>query len=85
MLERLGLRREGHFVQNVWFKGKWGDEYLYAILRNEWLQRRDKQSHKLPVNIELQRGTLNLADPDIPPPHRQKAAASGRCQVITWL
>ena len=36
LLERLGLRREGHFLQNVWFKGKWGDEYLYAILQVEW-------------------------------------------------
>ncbi len=37
LLERLGMRREGHFLQNVWFKGKWGDEYLYATLREEWL------------------------------------------------
>jgi RimJ/RimL family protein N-acetyltransferase len=36
LLERLGLRREGHFRQNVWFKGKWGDEYLYAMLQEEW-------------------------------------------------
>ncbi len=36
LLERLGMRREGHFRQNVWFKGKWGDEYLYAILAEEW-------------------------------------------------
>ena len=36
LLERLGMRREGHFLQNIWFKGKWGDEYLYAILRDEW-------------------------------------------------
>ncbi len=27
----------GLFFQNVWFKGKWGDEYLYAILKEEWL------------------------------------------------
>ena len=46
LLERLGLRREGHFLQNVWFKGMWGDEYLYAILKDEWLQKRDEQSHK---------------------------------------
>lgn len=39
LLERLGLRREGHFRQNLWFKGKWTDEYLYAILREEWQQR----------------------------------------------
>lgn len=38
LLERAGLRREGHFLQNIWFKGKWGDEYLYAILESEWLQ-----------------------------------------------
>jgi len=37
LLERLNMRREGHFLQNIWFKGKWGDEYLYAILREECL------------------------------------------------
>ncbi len=39
LLDGLGMRREGHFIQNIWFKGKWGDEYLYAILREEWLPR----------------------------------------------
>ncbi|MFI5276653.1 MAG: GNAT family N-acetyltransferase [Ktedonobacterales bacterium] len=39
LLERLGFRREGHFLQNIWFKGHWGDEYLYAILREEWAAR----------------------------------------------
>jgi RimJ/RimL family protein N-acetyltransferase len=36
LLERVGMRREGHYIQNVWFKGAWGDEYQYAILRSEW-------------------------------------------------
>lgn len=36
LLERLGMRREAHYIQNIWFKGKWGDEFLYAILSNEW-------------------------------------------------
>ncbi len=36
ILERVGMRREGHFLQNVWFKGAWGDEYLYAVLAREW-------------------------------------------------
>jgi RimJ/RimL family protein N-acetyltransferase len=40
LLGRLGMRREGHFIQNIWFKGKWGDEYLYAILQEEWLRER---------------------------------------------
>lgn len=36
LLERLGFRREGHFLQSSWFKREWCDEYLYAILRDEW-------------------------------------------------
>ena len=36
LLERVGMRREGHFLQHVWFKGAWGDEFLYAILAEEW-------------------------------------------------
>jgi RimJ/RimL family protein N-acetyltransferase len=39
LLERIGMRREGHFIRNVWFKGKWSDEFLYAVLGDEWLRR----------------------------------------------
>ena len=46
LLERLGLRREGHLRQNIWFKedreGRplWQDTYEYAILREEWERKR---------------------------------------------
>ena len=33
------MRREGHFIENVWFKGGWGDEYQYALLEREWRAR----------------------------------------------
>jgi len=36
LLERLGMRREGHFVKSLWFKGEWVDEFWFAILREEW-------------------------------------------------
>jgi RimJ/RimL family protein N-acetyltransferase len=39
LMERLGLRREAHFVQNEIFKGEWGDEFVYAILADEWRAR----------------------------------------------
>lgn len=39
LLEALGLRREAHFIQNLWFKGRWSSEYYYALLRDEWLSR----------------------------------------------
>lgn len=39
LLERVGMRREAHFRRHVWFKGRWSDEYVYAMLRDEWPAR----------------------------------------------
>lgn len=36
LLDRQGFRREGHYRENVFFKGTWSDEYSYALLRREW-------------------------------------------------
>jgi RimJ/RimL family protein N-acetyltransferase len=36
LLDALGLRREGHFLKSTWNKGEYTDEYLYALLREEW-------------------------------------------------
>lgn len=36
LLERMGFRREGRFLQSFWLKGAWIDEYLYALLASEW-------------------------------------------------
>jgi RimJ/RimL family protein N-acetyltransferase len=30
------MRREGTFVENVFFKGAWGSELSFAILDREW-------------------------------------------------
>jgi RimJ/RimL family protein N-acetyltransferase len=40
LMERLGMRREGHFVHNMLIKGEWADELIYAILDREWRRRR---------------------------------------------
>lgn len=39
LMEKLGLRREAHFVQNEWVKGEWADEVVYAMLASEWADR----------------------------------------------
>jgi RimJ/RimL family protein N-acetyltransferase len=39
VLERAGLRREAHLVENEFVKGEWTDEVIYAILRREWEAR----------------------------------------------
>jgi RimJ/RimL family protein N-acetyltransferase len=36
LFRRLGFRQEAHFVENIWFKGAWGSEYLFALLHREW-------------------------------------------------
>lgn len=35
MCERLGMRREAHFLRDYWSKGRWTDSYRYAILAEE--------------------------------------------------
>jgi len=39
VMERIGMRREAHFVRNEFLKGEWTDELIYAILRSEWAAR----------------------------------------------
>ncbi len=36
VLENLGMRREGHFIENEFVKGEWTDELAYAVLAPEW-------------------------------------------------
>jgi RimJ/RimL family protein N-acetyltransferase len=38
LLKSVGFREEGHFIQNIFFKGDWGSEYQFAMLKSEWLQ-----------------------------------------------
>ena len=30
LLERVGMRREAHFVESLWFKGAWADDPLLS-------------------------------------------------------
>ena len=30
------------FIENVFFKGKWGSEFQYAMLRREWDERNNE-------------------------------------------
>ncbi|MDI6696973.1 MAG: GNAT family protein [Anaerolineales bacterium] len=38
-LEKLNFRREAHFVENLWFRGRWSSEYWYALLEQEWFRQ----------------------------------------------
>jgi [ribosomal protein S5]-alanine N-acetyltransferase len=43
VLEKLGMRLEGHLRENEFYKGRWWDTLMYAILADEW--ETHKQSH----------------------------------------
>lgn len=36
VMEKLGMRREAHLVENEFVKGEWTDEVIWAILATEW-------------------------------------------------
>lgn len=36
LIERLGFRKEAHFIESSFFQGRWVDDLIYAILAREW-------------------------------------------------
>lgn len=44
LFRRLGFRQEAHFVESLWFKGQWGSEYLFALLKREWKELHSQKS-----------------------------------------
>lgn len=40
LLKSTGFKQEGHFIENIFFKGKWGSEFQYAMLKREWNDRK---------------------------------------------
>ena len=40
LLKSTGFKREGHFIENIFFKGEWGSEFQYAMLKREWDERK---------------------------------------------
>ncbi|GAB3814275.1 GNAT family N-acetyltransferase [Micromonospora zhanjiangensis] len=74
LMERLGMRLEGHLRGNMLFKGEWKEELVYAMTAPEWRARQQLTSRlathaDLPVLLalidaaigELQRGFLDEA------------------------
>jgi RimJ/RimL family protein N-acetyltransferase len=36
LLRRVGMRKEAHFRQSLWFKGEWVDDMIFGVLESEW-------------------------------------------------
>lgn len=39
LFKRLGFRQEAHHVEHRWYKGYWDSEFVFALLKREWMQR----------------------------------------------
>jgi len=39
LVQRLGFRKEAHFIKNGFYKNEWCDEFVFALLREEFLTR----------------------------------------------
>ncbi|MFF9785593.1 GNAT family N-acetyltransferase [Streptomyces nigrescens] len=46
LLERLGMRREGHLRENEFLDGEWSDEVIYAMLAREWRDGREERARQ---------------------------------------
>ncbi|WP_091495927.1 GNAT family N-acetyltransferase [Amphibacillus marinus] len=38
LCQRVGMRKEAHFIQDFWNKGEWTDSLVYGLLQTEHLQ-----------------------------------------------
>ena len=45
LMSRIGMRKEGRFVQSLWFKDRWADDVVFAMLADEWYQSVDHLLH----------------------------------------
>lgn len=39
LIERLGFRKEAHFIKSLFFREAWVDDLVYALLAEEWKEK----------------------------------------------
>ncbi|RPI87772.1 MAG: N-acetyltransferase [Chloroflexi bacterium] len=46
LLEKVGMRHEGRFIESYWLKGEWVSEDWYALLKREWVSRHQFENER---------------------------------------
>lgn len=36
LMQRVGMRKEAHFVRGLWLWGEWVDDVIFAMLASDW-------------------------------------------------
>ena len=39
LVERIGFRKEAHFIESLWINGQWVDDLVYALIEKDWESR----------------------------------------------
>jgi RimJ/RimL family protein N-acetyltransferase/predicted enzyme related to lactoylglutathione lyase len=66
VLEKLGMRQEGRLRENEFFKGRWWDTLIYAILEPEWRARQTASGAPfLPAPLVHKVDALQIPVPDL--------------------
>lgn len=38
-VERIGFRKEAHFIESLWINDKWIDDLIFALIEKDWKKR----------------------------------------------
>lgn len=41
LCKRIGMRKEAHFIKDYFYKGKWSDSYIYAMLIEDYNKNKE--------------------------------------------
>lgn len=41
LVERVGFRKEAHFVESLFVNGKWVDDLIYAMTKRDWNKKKE--------------------------------------------
>jgi len=43
LVERIGFRKEAHFVESLLINGKWADDLIYALIEKDWHKKNNNK------------------------------------------
>ncbi len=41
LVERIGFRKEAHFIESIFLNGKWVDDIVYALKKDDWNKKKE--------------------------------------------
>jgi len=44
LVERIGFRKEAHFIESLFINGKWVDDIVYAITKRDWVKKKESSA-----------------------------------------